>query len=142
MSDRWGRRSILSLFLIASPILSLGLLAARSWTLVPVLILTGFAMPPSNVIILALVQERSLDNRAFATGIYLALGFTSEAIASLAVGIMGDLFGLGSTIAVSAVLMLLSLPLVLLLPRGQDLPSPGDFVLPDPPHDQNDGPQG
>ncbi|HUV73587.1 MAG TPA: hypothetical protein VMW79_04720, partial [Anaerolineae bacterium] len=96
----------------------------------------------SNVIILALVQERSLDNRAFATGIYLALGFTSEAIASLAVGIMGDLFGLGSTIAVSAVLMLLSLPLVLLLPRGRDLPSPGDFIVPDPTYDQYRGPQG
>jgi FSR family fosmidomycin resistance protein-like MFS transporter len=142
MSDRWGRRGILSLFLIAAPILSLGLLAARSWTLVPVLILTGFTIPPSNVIILALVQERSLDNRAFATGIYLALGFTSQAIASLAVGIMGDFFGLGSTIAVSAVLMILSLPLVLLLPRGPDLPSPGDFVMPDPTHDQYRGPQG
>ena len=136
MSDRWGRRSMLSLFLAAAPILALGLLAARSWTLVPVLILTGFAIPPSNVIILALVQECSLDNRAFATGIYLALGFTSESIASLAVGIMGDLLGLGPTIAISAILTLLSIPLVLLLPRSQEPPGQGENVLADPSRDQ------
>jgi FSR family fosmidomycin resistance protein-like MFS transporter len=124
LSDRWGRRNILFLFLAAAPILALGLLAARSWTLVPVLILTGFAIPPSNVIILALVQECSVDSRALATGIYLALGFTSEAVASLAVGVMGDLIGLGSTIALSAALMLLSLPMVLLIPRRQESPSP------------------
>jgi FSR family fosmidomycin resistance protein-like MFS transporter len=141
MSDRWGRRGMLSLFLAAAPILALGLLAARSWTLVPVLILTGFAIPPSNVIILAMVQECSLDNRAFATGIYLALGFTSEAVASLVVGIMGDLLGLGSTIVISAALMLLSLPLVLLLPRGQGQPGPDEYILPDPRQDQYHGPQ-
>jgi FSR family fosmidomycin resistance protein-like MFS transporter len=134
LSDRWGRRGILSLFIAAAPILALGLLVARSWALVPVLILTGFAIPPSNVIVL--VQECSVDNRAFTTGIYLALGFSSEALASLAVGVMGDLVGLGPTIALSAALMLLSLPLVLLLPRRQEWPRPDQSISPRQPHDQ------
>ncbi len=136
LSDRWGRRGTLALFIAAAPLLALGLLVARSWALVPVLIVTGFAIPPSNVIVLALVQECSVDSRAFATGIYLALGFTSEAVASLAVGVMGDLVGLGPTIALSAMLMLLSLPLVLLLPRRQESPRPDPCISPRPPHDQ------
>jgi FSR family fosmidomycin resistance protein-like MFS transporter len=142
LSDRWERRATLALFIAAAPILALGLLVARSWALVPVLVVTGFAIPPSNVIVLALVQECSVDNRAFATGIYLALGFSSEALASLAVGVMGDLVGLGPTIALSAALMLLSLPLVLLLPRRQEWPTPDQSISPRQPHDQYHGLQG
>jgi FSR family fosmidomycin resistance protein-like MFS transporter len=132
MSDRWGRRPVLFAFVIAAPLISFALLAARDWSLLPVLILLGLAIPASNVIILALIQEFSPDNRAFATGIYHALGFSSESVASLAVGILGDLFGLGFAIGASAVLMLLSLPLVLLLPTGQGTPSGDEHILPEP----------
>jgi FSR family fosmidomycin resistance protein-like MFS transporter len=136
MSDRWGRRPVLSAFLIAAPLLSFALLGARGWTLPLVLILLGAAIPPSNVIVLALVQESSPDNRAFATGIYHALGFTSESIASLAVGILGDLFGLGFAIGASAILVLLSLPLVLLLPKAEPNPEGDEYPSVGPPSDQ------
>jgi len=126
MSDRWGRRRVLSAFIIAVPILAVALLSAAGWALVPVLILLGFAIPPSNVIVLTLVQESSPDDRAFATGIYHALGFTSESVASLVVGVLGDLLGLASAIAAGAVLMLLSLPLVLLLPKAGGYSTPGE----------------
>jgi len=142
MSDRWGRRPVLFAFVIAAPLLSFALLAARDWTLLPVLVLLGLAIAPSNVIILALVQEFSPDNRAFATGIYHALGFTSESVASLAVGIFGDLFGLGFAIAASAVLMLLSLPLVLLLPKAEPYPGGDEYLSTGPPRDQQIDSQG
>lgn len=129
MSDRWGRRPVLSIFLIAAPILSFALLAARGWMLFPVLMLLGTTIAPSNVVLLVLIQELSPDNRAFATGIYHALGFTSESVAAVAVGILGDLFGLSFAIAASATLMLMSLPLVLLLPAGHGA-QPGDDHLP------------
>lgn len=136
MSDRWGRRRVLCAFIIAPPILTAALLSTTGWGLVPVLILLGFAIPPSNVIILTLVQESSPDDRAFATGIYHALGFTSESVASLVVGLLGDLFGLASTIAASTVLMLLSLPLVLLLPKARGFSTHGECPSQEPPHAQ------
>lgn len=134
MSDRWGRRRILSAFIVAAPILALAMLGARDWSLVLVLILLGFAIPPSNVVIMTLVQESSPDNRALATGVYHAIGFMSESISSLTVGILGDLIGLSPTIVITAVLMLLSLPLVVLLPGGDPAPIDEDYPTPGPPH--------
>jgi FSR family fosmidomycin resistance protein-like MFS transporter len=127
MSDRWGRRPVLFGFVVAAPILSFALLAARGWSLLPVLILLGATITPSNVIMLALVQEFSPDNRAFATGIYHALGFSSESVAAVAVGIVGDFFGLGFAIGASAILMLLSLPLVLLLRKAEPYPGADEY---------------
>jgi len=88
----------------------------------------GFAIPHSNVIIMAVVQESSIDHRALATGIYHALGFGSESVTSLTVGVLGDLLGLDFAIAASAVLMLLSLPLVLLLPKAKPYPGGDEYL--------------
>jgi FSR family fosmidomycin resistance protein-like MFS transporter len=118
VSDLWGRRRVLLGFLVAAPVLTFGLLGAKDWALVPILVLLGFSLPPSQVITLALIQEFSDRNRAFATGLYLALGFMSESVAALTVGILADLFGLRSAIAAGAILMLLSLPIVSLLPQA------------------------
>jgi FSR family fosmidomycin resistance protein-like MFS transporter len=142
MSDRWGRRPVLLAFLVAAPVLAFALLIARSWSLLLVLILLGFAIPPSNVIILAVVQESSTDHRAFATGIYHALGFSSESVTSLTVGVLGDLLGLDFAIVASAVLMLLSLPLVLLLPKAKPYPGGDEYLSVAPTSDQQLNSQG
>jgi len=130
MSDLWGRRRVLSAFLVAAPLLTFALLGATDWALVPILVLLGFALPPSQVITLALIQECSDRNRAFATGLYLALGFMSESIAALTVGILADFFGLRSAIAASAILMLLSLPMVSLLPQTHPAATAHDHSSP------------
>jgi FSR family fosmidomycin resistance protein-like MFS transporter len=132
MSDLWGRRRVLAGFLVAAPMLAFALLGARDRALVPVLVLLGFAVPPSQVITLALIQESSDRNRAFATGIYLALGFMSESIAALTVGILADFLGLRFAIAASAILMLLSLPIVLLLPEGDRASTSDEHLVHDP----------
>ena len=75
-------------------------------------------IPPSQVILLALVQETSAGNRAFATGILVALAFVFESIGSIVVGMIGNPLGLGFALAASAVLLILSLPVLLLLPEG------------------------
>jgi predicted MFS family arabinose efflux permease len=74
-------------------------------------------MPATHVILMALVQERCPDDRALATGVLLSLTFVSESLGAVVLGAMADLFGLRPAFAVSAVVLLASLPLVLLLPR-------------------------
>ena len=116
MSDRLGRRLVLFISVLTAPVLIFVLLEVNGWAQLAVLILLGVAMPSSHVILMALVQENCPDNRALATGIFLSLAFISESAGAVVVGALGDLFGLPLAFATSAVIPLLSLPLVFLLP--------------------------
>ena len=86
------------------------------WALLPVLIGIGVVMPPAQAIMMAVVQENCPENRALANSLYHSLAFISEAGAATVLGALGDLFGLHLAYTASATVLLLSLPLVLLLP--------------------------
>ncbi len=118
LSERWSRRAVLSTFLVMPPLLLLALLAAKGWVLLAVLVALGITMAPTQVVLMAVVQEHSPDHRALASGLYLSVAFISESVGALALGALGDLVGLPLAYASSAVVILLSLPLVLLLPKG------------------------
>lgn len=117
MSDRWGRRRVLFISTLLAPILMFILLQVSGWALFPVLIGIGIVMPPAQVIMMAIVQENCPENRALANSLYLSLAFISESTGAVVLGALGDLFGLHLAYAASAVIVLLSLPLVLLLPQ-------------------------
>lgn len=118
LSDRWGRRLILFIFVLLAPLLMFALLTFGGWAQLPVLIGLGIAMPPAQVIMMAIVQENCPNSRALANGIYLSLAFLSESAGAVVVGALGDLFGLRLAYVTSAVFLLLSLPLVFWLPAG------------------------
>jgi FSR family fosmidomycin resistance protein-like MFS transporter len=118
MSDRWGRRRVLSTFMLATPLLMFALLTLSGWALLPVLVALGISMAPNQVILMSVMQENCPANRALASGVYLSVVFISESAGALALGVLGDLVGLPLAYATSAVVLLLGLPLVLLLPRG------------------------
>jgi FSR family fosmidomycin resistance protein-like MFS transporter len=116
LSDRWGRRFVLFVVVLAAPLLMFAFLGVNGWAQLPILILIGVVMIPTQVILMALVQESCPDNRALANGIFLSVTFLSESGAAVVLGALGDLFGLRLAFAVAAVALLLSLPLVRLLP--------------------------
>jgi len=118
MSDRWGRRLVLSAFMLAPPLLLLAFVTLSGWALLPVLVALGITMAPTQVILMATVQENCPNNRALASGVFLSLAFISESAGAVVLGALGDLFGLPLAFAIGAIVLLLSLPLVLLLPRG------------------------
>jgi len=118
LSDRLGRRRVLLASTLATPLLMFVFLAARGWLRLPLLLLLGLFGLSVTPVIMALVQESVPNSRALANGVYMAANFGASAIALLALGAMGDLVGLPAAFAVSAVLMLASLPLLLLLPRA------------------------
>jgi MFS family permease len=70
-----------------------------------------------------MVQEAFPANRAMANGLYLALTFVTSSVMAVAVGMLGDLFGLRLAFTTSAIAPLLAIPLVLLLPGGKAQPS-------------------
>jgi FSR family fosmidomycin resistance protein-like MFS transporter len=116
LSDRWGRRSIMALSLLVTPLLMFAFLAADGWVRFPLLVLLGFTSLSVTPVIMALVQESFPENRALANGIYMALSFVLRSGVVIALGLVGDRFGMPAAFAASATITFLGLPLLLLLP--------------------------
>jgi len=121
ISDRLGRRLVLFISLMTTPIFMFVFLTVSGWaqiTILPLLGLTSLSITP---VLMAIVQENFPENRALANGLYMALGFTIRSGAVVVMGALGDLFGLHRAFTASAVLMLLGIPLILLLPSERRL---------------------
>jgi FSR family fosmidomycin resistance protein-like MFS transporter len=117
LSDRVGRRVILMLSLLLTPLFMLAFLATEGWgqfLLLPALGLTSLSTAPA---IMALVQESFPQSRSLANGVYMALNFLIQSGAVLVLGALGDRFGLRLAFTVSAAVPLLGLPFLLLFPR-------------------------
>ena len=118
-SDRVGRRPVLLTCLLATPVLMFVFLGVETWAQFPVLLVLGITLLGVAPVALALVQESFPENRALASGLYMSMSFVARSVAVVALGVVGDLFGLRPAFAASAVLMLAGVPLVFLLPRDR-----------------------
>ncbi|MBN1139212.1 MAG: MFS transporter [Anaerolineae bacterium] len=117
LSDRLGRRLILLLSLLLTPVFMFAFLAAKGWgqfLLLPALGLTSLSTTPA---IMALVQESFPHSRSLANGVYMALSFLIQSGAVLVLGAVGDQFGLRLAFTVSAAVPLLGLPFLFLFPK-------------------------
>lgn len=117
MSDRLGRRLVLFVSMLTTPLLIFAFLTIDSWLKFPLLLLMGFTALSVTPVIMALVQESFPENRALANGVYMSLSFVLGSVVVVVLGAIGDLFGLRMAFAASAVVTLLGLPLMLLLPN-------------------------
>ncbi len=102
LSDRWGRRRTLAIFLLIAPALLLGFLAVESWLRFPILLGLGFTTISLTPVLMALVQESYPQNRALANGIYMAFSFALRSGVTVIVGALGDAFGLTMAFTTSA----------------------------------------
>ena len=116
ISDRLGRRSVLFVSMLATPLLMFVFLAVKGWLQFPLLLMLGFTALSVPPVVMALVQEGSPENRALANGVYMSLSFGLRSGVVVVLGALGDLFGLRLAFTASAVIPLLGLPLLLLLP--------------------------
>ncbi|HOG45452.1 MAG TPA: MFS transporter [Anaerolineae bacterium] len=117
LSDRLGRRRVLLASMLATPLLMFVFLWVDGWLRLPLLLLLGLVGLSITPVIMAVAQESVPGNRALANGVYMAANFAATSLALLAIGVMGDLFGLPTAFAVSAALLLAGLPLLRFLPQ-------------------------
>ncbi len=117
VSDRLGRRLVLFISMLTTPLFTLAFLTVDGWLKFPLLLLMGFTALSVTPVIMALVQESFPENRALANGVYMSLSFVLGSVVVVVLGAMGDLFGLRLAFTASAIITLLGLPLILLLPR-------------------------
>lgn len=123
ISDRVGRRIILLVSSSVTPILAIALYLATGWARVAVLPLLGFFALSTTPVLMAWVQESYPDNRALANGIYMMMAFVIRAVVVVILGRVGDAYGLGQGLLISAIVMVAGIPFVFLLP-GEPLRIP------------------
>lgn len=118
LSDRLGRRAILVVSLLVTPLLMFVFLATSGWLRFPLLLLMGLTSLSVTPVVMALVQESLPENRALANGVYMSLSFLIRSAVVVLVGAMGDLWGMSPAFMACAIITLLGLPFLLLLPAA------------------------
>jgi MFS transporter, FSR family, fosmidomycin resistance protein len=118
LSDRFGRRRMLVISFVATPILMFLFVRANAFWKLPLLVFLGFFAIAVVPVFMAIVMENAADQRAFANGVYMATSFVLHALAIIVVGLLADLIDLRFTFLVSAGLLPLCLPFVRLLPKS------------------------
>jgi len=119
VSDRVGRRAVLLFGALVGPAGLLAFTALEGLGRFPFLFLAGAATLSMHPVCMAVVQETFPESRGLANAIYLSTAFVMSSGAAVVVGILGDHIGLRPAFVVSALVTLLSVPLMLRLPRDR-----------------------
>lgn len=119
LSDTFGRRRMLLISFIATPIFMFLFLQTQGVLQVPILIMIGFFGISITPVLMAIVQENFPDNRSLANGIYMFFNFSLMALATLIIGIISDLIDLRFTFTLSAILVLIGIPFIRMLPKSK-----------------------
>lgn len=118
LSDRYGRKPFLVLSFLITPLLMLLFLRVHEvWLQIFFLSLIGFFGLSLMPVLLALVLETYPKDRSVVSGIFMMVNFLLMALASVVIGRLADLYSLSFTFNLSAVLLLIGLPILLLLPK-------------------------
>jgi FSR family fosmidomycin resistance protein-like MFS transporter len=118
LSDRLGRRRVITMSLLVASPLMVAFLLVSGFARLPILIALGFTSLSLMPVLMALMQEQFPENRALANGIFLGFNFILQSTATVIMGLVGDHFGLRSAYMFAAIIPLVGLPLVRLLPSG------------------------
>jgi MFS transporter, FSR family, fosmidomycin resistance protein len=119
LSDRFGRQRILIISFAVTPFLIFLFLQSTGFIKMLLLILLGFFAISVEPVTMAIVLAYCPNNRSFANGIYMALGFSLRSLSILLVGLLSDWIDLRFTFLLSAGLMLLGLIFIFFLPKSK-----------------------
>jgi FSR family fosmidomycin resistance protein-like MFS transporter len=119
LSDRFGRRTLLTISFLASPTVMILFLQTQGFFQIPLLIFLGFFAISATPVLLAIVQENFPENRSFANGIFMAISFALMSLAILIVGSISDFSSLRVTFYLSAAVVLIGVPFIHLLPKSK-----------------------
>ncbi|MCF8070214.1 MAG: MFS transporter [Desulfobacterales bacterium] len=110
ISDRFGRKKVLIVVSVLSPILMWLFMTVNTIFTIPILIMLGITILSTGPVMLAAVNERKNDHPSFINGIYMTINFMISALTIMLTGSLGDIFGLEFTFSLSAGLALLAIP--------------------------------
>ena len=117
LSDRLGRRRMLTLSLLGAPVSLLAFVWADGWMAYTMLVFTGFTLLSTTPVMLALVQEHAGASPSAANGLFMMISFLARSAIVVIVGLVADRIGLKSAYVLFALVGFAGLPFVFRLPR-------------------------
>ena len=117
ISDKIGKRNVLLISAILSPLIMWGFLMANSYLVFPLLILEGLVLFASGPVLLAYFQDLNSNQPALINGIYMTINFVINALVVLLIGLAGDSFGLDLTYQIATFIALFAIPIIYFLPK-------------------------
>jgi FSR family fosmidomycin resistance protein-like MFS transporter len=119
LSDRFGRRRMLTLSLLGAPLSLLTFVWVDGWLAYAMLVLTGFTLLSTTPVMLALVQENAVESPSAANGLFMMISFLARSAVVVIVGMTGDLIGLKAAFIIFALVGFIGLPFVFHLPADK-----------------------
>ena len=116
LSDRLGRRRMLTLSLVGAPTSLMAFVWVDGWLAYAMLVLTGFTLLSTTPVMLALVQENAVESPSAANGLFMMISFLARSAVVVIVGMSGDLIGLKATYIIFALVGFIGLPFAFKLP--------------------------
>ncbi len=113
LSDYIGKRKILLIISIMTPLLMGLLLLVDGFMVIPVMLLLGFFMLSPGPVMLSMVNSIKSDHPAFVNGVFMSLGFVLSSITTLMIGTLSDFIGLEMSFKIAAVLSIFAIPFVI-----------------------------
>lgn len=117
LSDRFGRKRMLLLSLVLAPICLLLFVYSSGWLRFPVLIVTGFFLLSTTPVMLAMIQEYSVDGSSSANGVFMMISFLARSATVVLIGFIADHLGLEKTYLLCSAIGFLGIPFILKLPE-------------------------
>ncbi|MEA3317631.1 MAG: MFS transporter [Bacteroidota bacterium] len=116
-SDKIGRKKLLSIISLITPVLAILFVFAEGYLVLPLLILLGFLMLSYTPILLAMLMDIKTNQHTFLNSIFMTITFISGSLTSLIIGLLSDYIGIINTFKIAAAISILSIPFVLILAR-------------------------
>ena len=117
LSDKLGRKTILLILSILSPVMMWFFLYSNGYFVIPFLILLGFFLIAQGPVLLAIINDINSDRPAFINSIYMTTNFVINAVVVIFVGILSDVFSLEIMFKFSAIFALGAIPFVFMIPK-------------------------
>jgi FSR family fosmidomycin resistance protein-like MFS transporter len=120
-ADRFGRRQVVFVTLLAGSIPLYFLPLSSGWLAFPLAIISGGLLGASHSILVVISQAVLPGKKAFASGVTLGYLFGTGAVAAWGIGMLADTFGLGLVIQAGTLVGIVAAFLALALPATREV---------------------
>lgn len=119
VSDIMGRRLVLLIVSIVSPVLMWIFIYSNGIATFPLLIIIGFFLLAPTPVFLSMVNSIESKHITFLNGIYMTSNFLMSAVATMLAGFSFDILGYEPSFKLAAIAALLAIPTILFLPKNK-----------------------
>ena len=124
LCDRFGRKRLLVFCLVVAPVAMLLFTASTGWLQLVLLLVVGGSLLSTTPVMLAMVQEYSVNGSSAANGVFMMISFLARSAVVVLVGFVADIVGLEKTFVICGVIGFTGIPFVLRIktaPKGEGI---------------------